>query len=124
MHDLVQIVGVQIRFGHRYDEPDRLVAAYGHRGDPVRCDRPVVELGGELLLASSGRVTRRACGAPRRGVTIGNDMNDPIDRFVMKDLVEGTEARCRVVAWRHEEAEAMQSGRASGTAFQHRRTDL
>jgi hypothetical protein len=51
-------------------------------------------------------------------------VDHPINRFVMEDLVEGTEPRCRVVAWNHQEAEALQPARASGTAFQYRRADL
>ena len=122
--DGVQLIGVQVGLGHRDHQPHRPVAAHGHRRDPVRGDRPVLELGGEQLLAGGARAAGGAGRPPRGGVAVGDDVDHAVDRLVVEDLVERAEPGGGVVARHDQEAEPVQSRRPPGAALHHGRADL
>jgi hypothetical protein len=65
-----------------------------------------------------------AGGATRCGMAVGDDVDHPVDRLVVEDLVERAEPRGGVVPRDDEEAEAVQLGAAAGPALHHGRAHL
>lgn len=90
----------------------------------MRGDRPVLELGGEQLVAGGARASGGAGRATRGRVAVGDDVDHAVDRLVVEDLVERAQPGRRVVARHDEEAEPVQAWRSSGAALHHGRPDL
>ena len=124
VHGGVDVVGEEVGLGDRDDQPGRSVAAHGHARDPVRRDRPVLELGGQLLLAGGEGRAGGAARAARGRVAPRHDVQHAVDGLVVEDLVERAEPGGGVLARHDPEAVAAQPRVATGTTLHHRRADV
>jgi hypothetical protein len=124
VHGRVHVVGEQVGLGDRDHQPRGSLAPHRHAGDPVGGDGPVLELGGQLLLARGQRGSGGATRTSRGGVAVGHHVQHPIDRLVVEDLVEGAEPGRRVLPGHHPEAVAAQPGVAARTSLHGRRPDV